>query len=115
MHLGKYSQKWMDNDVKVAQSCLTLCNPMDYTVHGIPQDRIVEWVAIPFSQSRYRTQVSHIVGEFFTNWATRESQKMNGSIVKIFGGWIDLSIIPIVRIQNVDIVYDYHEIRILHK
>ena len=34
---------------KVAQSCLTLCNSVDYTVHGILQARILEWVAIPFS------------------------------------------------------------------
>ena len=33
--------------VKVTQSCLTLCNPMDYTVHGILQARILEWVAVP--------------------------------------------------------------------
>ena len=54
--------------VKVAQSCLTLCNPMDYTVHGILQARILEWVAFPFSrgssQPRDRTQVSHIAGRF---------------------------------------------------
>ena len=36
--------------VKVAPSCLTLCNPMDYTVHGILQARILEWVAVPFSR-----------------------------------------------------------------
>ena len=57
--------------VKVAQSCLTLCDPMDYTVHGILQSRIVEWVAFPFSrgssQPRDRTQVSHSVGGFFTS------------------------------------------------
>ena len=35
--------------VKVTQSCPTLCNPMDYTVHGILQARILEWVAFPFS------------------------------------------------------------------
>ena len=35
--------------VIVSQLCPTLCNPMDYTVHGILQARIVEWVAIPFS------------------------------------------------------------------
>ena len=29
---------------KVIHSCLTLCNPMDYTVHGILQARILEWV-----------------------------------------------------------------------
>ena len=36
--------------LKVARSCLTLCNPMDYTVHGILQARILEWVAVPFSR-----------------------------------------------------------------
>ena len=36
--------------VKVAQSCPTLCDPMDYTVHGILQARILEWVAFPFSR-----------------------------------------------------------------
>ena len=50
--------------VKVAQLCPTLCDPMDYTVHGILQDRILEWVAFPFSkgssQPRDRTQVSCI-------------------------------------------------------
>ena len=38
------------SEVKVAQSCLTLCDPMDHTVHGILQARILEWVAIPFSR-----------------------------------------------------------------
>ena len=37
-------------EVKVAQSCLTLCNPMDYTVCGILQARTLEWVAFPFSR-----------------------------------------------------------------
>ena len=35
--------------MKVAQSCPTLCDPMDYTVHGILQARVLEWVAFPFS------------------------------------------------------------------
>jgi len=35
--------------MKVAQSCLTLCAPMDRTVCGILQARILEWVAVPFS------------------------------------------------------------------
>ena len=55
--------------VKVAQSCLTLCDCVDYTVHGILQARILEWVAVPFSrgssQPRDQTQVSHIAGRFF--------------------------------------------------
>ena len=57
--------------VKVAQSCLTLCDPMDYTVHGILQARILEWVAFPFSrgssQPRDQAQVSHIADGFFTS------------------------------------------------
>ena len=44
------------SEVKDAQSCLTLCGPMDYTVHGILEARILQWVAFPFfrgsSQSR---------------------------------------------------------------
>ena len=36
--------------MKVAQLCLTLCDPMDYTVHGILQARILEWAAFPFSR-----------------------------------------------------------------
>ena len=36
--------------VKVAQSCPTLCYPMVYTVQGILQARILEWVAIPLSR-----------------------------------------------------------------
>ena len=66
-------------EVKVAQSCPTLCDPMDYTVHGILQARTLEWVAISFSrgssQPRDRTQVSRIAGRFFTSWATREAQE----------------------------------------
>ena len=64
--------------VKVTQSCPTLCNPIDYTVHGIHQARILAWVAYPFSRgsswSRNWTGVSHIGGRFFTSWATREAQ-----------------------------------------
>ena len=57
--------------VKVAQLCPTLCNPMDYTVRGILQARILEWVAFPFSrgsfQPRDQTQVSCTAGRFFTS------------------------------------------------
>ena len=47
--------------VLVAQSCLTLCNPTDYSqpgssVHGILHARILEWVAIPFSRGIFLTQ-----------------------------------------------------------
>ena len=36
--------------VKVTQSCPSLCDPMDYTVHAILQAGILEWVAFPFSR-----------------------------------------------------------------
>ena len=66
------------SEVKVAQSCRTLCDHMDYTVHRILQARILEWVAFPFSQGpsqpRDQTHVSHIASRFFTSWATREPQ-----------------------------------------
>jgi len=62
---------------KITQSCPTLCDSMDYTVHGILKARILEWVAFPFSrgssQPRNWTQVSRIAGGFFTSWATREA------------------------------------------
>ena len=66
--------------VLVAQSCLTLCDPVDCSppgssVHGILQARMLEWVAIPFSRASYRPRdqilVSHITGRFFTTGATR--------------------------------------------
>ena len=66
--------------MKVTQSCLTLCDPMDYTVLGSLQARIPEWVVGPFSrgasQLRDQTQVSHIAEGFLTSWATREALYM---------------------------------------
>ena len=60
---------------------------MDYTVHGILQARILEWVVFPFSsrrssQPRDWTQISSTAGEFFTNWAIRENQFGQNSVVK---------------------------------
>ena len=52
------------------------------------QARILEWDAIPFSrgssQTRGWTQVSHIVGRFFTNWATREAYGGGESMFLIY-------------------------------
>ena len=82
MGLQRVRHNWSELEkmkVKVAQSCLTLCDPMDYTFHGILQASILEWVAFPFSkessQSRDRTQVSFIADGFFTSWATRKAQE----------------------------------------
>ena len=61
----------MGSEMKVAQLCPTLCDPMDCTVHGILQARILEWVAFPFSrgssQPRDQTRVSCIADGFFTS------------------------------------------------
>ena len=69
--LKKKMEDYKAVKVKVTQLCPTLCNPMDYTVHGILQARILERVAFPFSrgssQPRNRTQVFHIAGGFFTS------------------------------------------------
>ena len=64
--------------VKVAKSCPTLRNPLDYIAHGILQARILEWVAYPFSRGPSQPWnqtgvVSCIAGRFFTNWALREA------------------------------------------
>ena len=57
--------------MKVSQLCPILCDPVDYTVHGILQARILEWVAFPFSressQPQDQTQVSHIAARYFTS------------------------------------------------
>ena len=65
---------WTWKKVKVFQLYPTLCDPTHYTVHGILQARILEWVGIPFprgsSQPRDWTQVSCIADRHFSIWAT---------------------------------------------
>ena len=65
--------------------CPTLCDPMDYTVCGILQARILEWVAYPFSSRsfwpRNRTGVSCIAGRIFISWATREAYIIHKHII----------------------------------
>ena len=67
---------------EVAQSCPTLCDPMDCSlpgssIHGIFRARVLEWVASSFSRRsswpRDWTWVSRIVGKCFTVWATRQT------------------------------------------
>ena len=63
------------DESEVAQSCPTLCDPMDCSlsgssIHGIFQTRVLEWIAISFSRGssrpRKRTRVSCTVGRCFT-------------------------------------------------
>ena len=66
----------------VAQSCLTLgdpvdCSPPGSSVHGVLQARILEWVTIPFSKGSFWPRdwiwVPCIAGAFFTIWAAKEA------------------------------------------
>ena len=98
------SRKWK------SLSCVQLfvtkdCSPSGSSVHGIPQARILEWVAMPSSrgsaQPRDQTQVSCTAGGLFTIWATREAQipqdpppnkhysrKIAGPLLKLKKEWI---------------------------
>ena len=80
--------KWSE----VAQSCLTLCDPMGCSppgssVHGIFQAIVLECIAISFSrgysQPRDWTRVSCIVDRRFTVWATSKVLKQSQMITKI--------------------------------
>ena len=75
-------KKERKKESEVAQSCLTLCDPVNCSppsssVHGILQARVLEWVAIPFargsSRPRDRTRVSLVAGRRLALWATREA------------------------------------------
>ena len=70
---GNTLPTWMC--VLAAQSCPTLCNPIDRSppgpsIHGILQARTLEWVAISFSKRNYRKKESEVscVRLFVTPW-----------------------------------------------
>ena len=76
------SLKRSESESKVTQLCPTLCDPMDcsltgFSIHGIFQTRVPEWVDATFSrgssQLRDWTQASQIAGRPFTLWTTREA------------------------------------------
>ena len=80
-----------ESESEVAQSCPTLCDPMDCSlpgssVHGILQARILEWVAISFSRGssrpRDRTWVSCTGVRCFNLWATREALRTPWTVWK---------------------------------
>ena len=86
-----YQRANPDSESEVAQSCPTLCDPMDCSppgssIHGTLQARVLEWVAIAFSrrcsQPRDWTQVSRIVGRHFTVWASNSENSHKGNHLK---------------------------------
>ena len=83
----EHNDEWK-KESEVAQSCPTLCDPVDCSlpgssIHGIFQARVPEWLAISFSRgaSRDGTCISCISGRCFTIWAPREAHS-GGYIVQ---------------------------------
>ena len=90
------TRKSLSEGCEVSQSCLTLYDPVDYSlpgssIHGIFQARVLEWVAISFSrgssQPRGWTWISCIAGRCFTIWASSEAsegyERENGKAVRV--------------------------------
>ena len=75
-----------EHPCSIAQLCLTLCHPMDcsppgFSVDGISQARILEWVATSYSRGsswpRQQTRVSWLAGGFLTNGLPGKSRRKN--------------------------------------
>ena len=117
----KIVRRTLKYESEVAQSCPTLCDPMDcrlpgFYVHGIFQARILEWVAVSFSRRSSRprdwTQVSRIVGRRFTVWSTREyfpesgsfpmSQFFSSVLPMNIQGWFPLGLTDLISLQPKD-------------
>ena len=83
----------LESESEVAQSCLTLWDPMDHSlpgssVHGIFQARVLEWVGISFSRvSSWPRDQTCIVGRRFTVWATREVYSVMPLLLKIWNAF----------------------------
>ena len=90
-----YTELFRTMESEVTQLCPTLCDPMDcslsgFSVQGIFQARVLEWVTISFStgssQPTDRTQVSCIASRRFSLWATRKlySSHQFAVVINIF-------------------------------
>ena len=100
-----FEVKWSE----VAQSCPTLCDPMDCSppgssIYGIFQARILEWVAMSFSRGtswpRDWTRVSCIVGRHFIIWATLASIKPHPLVSHTWPKTVILSIQNLLGIAS---------------
>ena len=76
----------------VSRSVMSMdCSPPGFSVCGVSQARILEWVAIPFSRGssppRDRARISHTAGRLVTIPATREAQARSVLIPTRLSGW----------------------------
>ena len=90
-----------ESESEVTQPCLTLCDPTDcslpgFSIHGIFQARILEWVAISFSRGSSRPRSPALAGRFFTVCVTREAH--------IYCGWCSKNL---ATFQVEEILSDY--------
>ena len=94
----------------VYQSCLTLCDPMDYSspgssVPGILQARILDWVAFPFSRGIFLTQGSNLdlphcrqILYLLTHYLKYKCIKRISR--KTYSGWVDTKIRPVFMLYT---------------
>ena len=68
--------------MKVAQSCPTLWDPTNDTVHGILQASILEWVAFPFSRGSFETRSSTFQADFLP--AEPQGKPKNTGVSSLF-------------------------------
>ena len=76
--------------VKVAQLAPTICDPMDYTVHGILQARILEWVAVPFSRGSYQPRIEPRSPALQADSLPAEPQGKPIKMDKLLRSWVTL-------------------------
>ena len=103
--------------MKVAQLCPTLCDPMDCSlpgssVHGILQERILEWIAVPFSRgspqpkdwTRSRTlQVDSLLSELpgkLNQWNKQDSNSIWSNSLALYWGWKHVYKLLLSRVQG---------------
>ena len=76
--------------VSVAQSCLTLCDPKDcsppgFSLHGISQARILEWVAVPSSRGSFRprdrTGLPALQADSLPSYVNNGKEVVEGSVM----------------------------------
>ena len=83
------------------------CSRSDFSIHGILQATILQWIAIPLSrgssQPRDQTRVSWIAGEFFTVWATREALMILGIVLNGSLKALNMKYICILSINTISI------------
>ena len=97
----------VESESEVSQSSPTLCDPMDYTVHGILQPRILEWVAFLFSRGSFPTQgwnpgLPHCRQILYQlTHKGRKSLKSKWNISKTLGMWPPPSDSGLVAIKGV--------------